>query len=379
MENSPVATPAGEFVTGASRPPLPPAASTTVAPDTIIDIDNVSFETPATPTTTTTPATPQAKPAEAPKADAPADEPTSPFELAKDLQSKLQKPDPKADPKAEPKAEPKPETPTTTQPVIPPGARVKTGIAEVDEVLGKMPNAAYAKFKDELPKWHAAYKAQAETPKYLAAHPEAYTLTPEYKQITEAHAQDNFEYRSYRSAALALEAGKPFQLLVGYDEKTGAPQYQTVKPDANGKYPPEVTLHVREAMQGAQKNLAQAQQTIEGFKSNFAKIQAAERQYIEEGHKRMFKGLDESKYTDEEKKLAKETDLIIPDSFSPADARRLAASSAITVLRLSRMINDYMKQQDSRAPVKPAAGGVGPADDIIDLDDDKLFANVARR
>lgn len=367
-------TPTGEMAIAPGKGSVPSGPSTTIPNDAIIDLsgDDVNITPAPTPTETSKPAeTPTETPVETP--EAPLDE--NPFDVIDKLSSKLGdkvKPVETPKPEAKPEAKPDPAAPAP----IPAGPRPKTGIAEVDEVLGRLPNSAFAKYKDMLPKWHEAYKKAQEAPKYLAAHQEAYKLTPEYQQVVGEQTQNSFEYRAFRQAALSIEGGKPFKLLTGYDEKSGEPVFEVIKPDANGKFNPEVALHVREAMAGAQRNLGQSQAALDNFKQNHGRLVQSERQFIDESFKKMFKGIDEAKFTVEEKKLGEQMKLLVPDSFSPEDARRLAHYSAITVLRLSKMVNDYMAQQTAKTatPPKPRPGGNMGADDIIPLDDNEMFA-----
>lgn len=377
-------TPTGEMAVASGKGAVPTGPATTIPDNAVINFEDGSVtESPRRGEDTANSDNPQVENSQVENpsksveqsdtsVEKPAAEEPNPFELADALSATL-KPAPEKSALEKPAAK-APEKSIEAPAPVPAGPRPKTGIVEVDEVLGRLPNSAFAKYKDLLPQWHEAYKKSQEAPKYLAAHSEAYKLTPEYQNVVAEQQQHNFEYRAFYQAALAVESGQAFKLLTGYDEKTNEPVYEVVKPDANGKIPPDIALHVRQALQGAQRNLGQVQHTVENFKQNHTRLVQGERQFIDESFKKMFKGIDESKFSPDEKKLGEQMKLLVPDSFSPEDARRLAHYSAITVMRLSKMVNDYMTQQGAKATVpKPRPGGGLTSDDIIPLDEDSMF------
>ncbi|NBW14521.1 MAG: hypothetical protein EBR82_41635, partial [Caulobacteraceae bacterium] len=201
-------------------------------------------------------------------------------EALKKLKDTPEKPEEKVE-------EPKVEIPDTKATAKDHAGRKYTGVDEVDAVLKKLPNGTYDKVKDEIPKWFDAYKKQSEAPKYLAAHPDAYTLSPQYKAAASDYQFKQFEAQSVRAALLQYKNNQPIKLLDGYDDKNN-PLYQTINP-INGRHDPAIELSLQEYFNNANGNLQQATQALQGSKQAYDQWVAKDHAFIEDTFKKMFK------------------------------------------------------------------------------------------
>jgi hypothetical protein len=241
--------------------------------------------------------------------------------------------------------------------------RKYTGVEEVDAVLKKLPNGTYDKVKDEIPKWYDAFKKQSEAPKYLAAHPDGYKLSPQYQAAASDYQQKQFEAQSVRASLLQFKNNQPIKLLYEYNDK-GEPVYQTINP-VNGKHDAAIELTIQEYFNNANGNLQAASQALQGSKQAYDTWVAKDHAFIEDTFKKLFKDIDPTTMSPEEKKFEKLMEPLIPDSITPAHARRLAHYAMVSNLRLAKSFAKYVEQ--TKAPtIRPKAGpnGAGVGDSI---------------
>lgn len=353
---------------GSDHRALPPVPSTQLEGDISLDFDNDS----PTPTPAPAPEVPKAEaPKPQPKAEESPTEEADPFDVVpKSVKDALSKNKP---PEQKPEAEQKPAPEQTPQE---PTGRQYTGVAEVDAVLKKLPNATYNAVKDQLPKWYEAYKAQGEAPKYLAAHPEAYTLMPEYRQAQEQVETSGFEAENLRDALIACKSGQPVKLITKYD-KHGQPIFETFQPQ-NGKHDPKLEIALMQYYQTAQSQLREAQQQVMGAKQQFQQRVQQEHQFIEQSFAKVFPGIKEDVLSPEEQAFKTHFEKIIPDSITPAHARKIAHFAMIAQLRLAKQFQAYVEQNSAQTRVaKPAKGASTAAGDVgdIPLDPEAMFGD----
>jgi hypothetical protein len=347
---APTVTP--QAIRGDNHKALPPTKGTELDGEINFDLDA---------DTTPNPAQPQDKPAvetPEPKAEDKDEFDTVPDPVKEALKKLKQDDEPKpADKPVDDKA---------------PTGRKYTGIEEVDKVLKKLPNNTYDAVKDDLPKWYQAFKAQQDQPKFLAAHPEAYTLSPHYKKATAAAQQHRFEAQSVEAALIACKNGEPVKLLDGYSDE-GVPIYQTFNPQ-NGKHDARLEIELQRYYQVANGNLQQSQKALNDAKESYSAWVKRDHEFIEDSFKKLFKDLDPAKFSPQESKYRDDINKLIPDSVTPEHARRIAHLSMVSNLRLAKAFQQYIEK--SKAPVvRPTPGGDVATGDTIPLDKDKMFGD----
>jgi hypothetical protein len=99
----------------------------------------------------------------------------------------------------------------------------------------KGPNHVYDYLKERMPKLYAVKKENAELkvalenaqkgivkiPDSYIEHPDAYVLTPEYRELSSNIRMAIGEEQHWLQQAQNIEEGKPWQNIMGYDPKTG--------------------------------------------------------------------------------------------------------------------------------------------------------------
>lgn len=370
---------------GSSHRALPPAAPTNITGDVplVEDFDSDVDLTSAPSTAEGGAVGPQPSidndaPSALKNTEAPSKEAEDDFDLPPDIKESLAEIKPKVEEKAkepEVKAPEKVETKVKSEEskVESQAGRNYDGLEpEVVAVLKQLRNGAYNAVKDQLPLWHKAYKAQAEMPKYIAQHPEAYKLDKQYQELEIGAHNAQFEATALYEGLMSLKQGKPFDLLTGYD-KDGNPQYSKIDPSKG--LDPRLEFEITEAYRKAASNQQSLAEQHKNYGSKYtAKVQQ-ERAFIEDSFKKIFKDIDPEKFTPEEAKYAPLLEKLIPDSVTPADARRIAHYAMIGNHRMGRMLQEYIKNSKGKAlPAKPLPGATTAAGDVaIPLDDDAMF------
>jgi len=170
------------------------------------------------------------------------------------------KPATETKPVADKPAEVKPVAAATKQDTKP-TARDYTGFTG-DEVaiLKQMSNPAFefaTKHMKELK------ELRQQKPDSIYQHPDAYTLTPEYKSAQEDLKFTSFEERHWRQQLVNIRGGKPWQGLDGYNEK-GEPVY-------SGPFKPsdEAEIDVNNAMLHATNVLGQKRCELAALQKTF--------------------------------------------------------------------------------------------------------------
>lgn len=344
--------------TGDSRA-LPPAPPTNLDGD--ISFDDFDSPTPAPAQTTPEPAaaqtqaqpqTPPAKPAE------PAT-PDDPLALPASVQKALEK----LTPKEPDVAAQQPQTPQT--PAQPQG-RQYTGIEAVDKVLKKLPNDTFNAVKDLLPKWYEAHEKQAQAPKYLAAHPEAYKLSPQYTEAVTAAQELQSEYSAFEDALVAYKSGQDVKIPEGYID--GKLTFKVI-PAAQAKSNTRLELLLQNGFNSTQQAYNRSLQDLGGFKAQHSARVAEEQKFIDTTFQKFFPDIDESKFSPVEQKLKGDFEKMVPDSISPEQARRALYYSFVKYHRLAQAFAASLdKPAVPTLPQRGPAGGAG-ADDLIKFDE----------
>lgn len=168
----------------------------------------------------------------------PDDKPTFQHDVAADFAKKAgAKPQPKQEQVTQ---EAQPEVTQQT------GRNYADFLPEDAAILKKMPNHVFDAVKTRFAEIKNLRDSQAQTaariaelekggmPAQYSAHPEAYRLTPAFTQASDTIQQADFEIGIIENAINAIETGKPYQILDGYDQ-AGNPILRDVEPLKNAQ------------------------------------------------------------------------------------------------------------------------------------------------
>lgn len=290
-----------------------------------------------------------------------------------------------------------PEIPPVTQPsathaTIPQGARNYQDFPEeIVPVLRALNNTQFAKYAPVLKELHTRANAAKELetkiadlskgPRYFYEHPEAYTLSPDYQKIAENLNYIQFEESHWASQLQSIKAGQPWLELIGYDGKTGQPQFKEHAAPADGK--PDYAAEVK-----VQQLLAQTGQARVHFGNQMAQMRqnasAAAAQTKQE-----FADLEAQIFP----KLRSETDMSAEDKANYALAKNAVPKYfqdhpltgalgkafvmynrlAKAVVALAQDRDQWKAKATGRQKAEPAprangaAGKVSSANDVVDL------------
>lgn len=165
-------------------------------------------------------------------------------------------------------------TPTTQQTPadgeIPPGPRNYDDFPEdLRPILKALNNTQFAKHSAKLKEIYTKAAKVADLEKQLAEnksgprfqfeHPESYRLTPEYNELEQAVNYGRNEISHWRSQLLAIEMGKPWKMLSGYDERTGEPKFTDMPAPEDGKIDVEAKIQVQEHLNTLRQQLGQVE------------------------------------------------------------------------------------------------------------------------
>lgn len=180
---------------------------------------------------------------------------------------------------------------------------------------------------------------QGRLPESWTDHPEAFTLSPEYKTVAADYEQDSFEESHWAEVLERIEEGKAWKNLVGYD-KNGRPQFETVEPRKNSDgdiiLDVKSKIAVQRALQTAGMNKMQTmgrlQSVVQGFKST---VEGSRRE-VEEFEHKSFPGLKEP--SEELKKEIESAVSRLPQAIQRSPAAKLIAKGSLLVNALSQRI-----------------------------------------
>jgi hypothetical protein len=322
----------------------------------VLDLDEI--------TTDKSPSKPTEKPVEeSHEADIPESAP----------ESKLEEPT-----KEEPKPDVRPE----------PAKRDFSAFEDEDKEIAKLaPNKTFNLLKERLPKLYAFKKEAQELkekivklesqlngkyiPEAWAEHPEAYTLTDDYRELNSQFSRIDFESKHWREQLIALKRGEQWKSLTGFD-KEGNPVYsQPIDPI------PEHEVALNSALNDANfaKNqvLQQANQIKDNFKNIHGQAVGVVKDYL-------LKAVD--KLPAEQKPVKEDIDLFtknIPPQLRANVMTEVAANLFGIVKRLSIELTKIKSSTQKSAAIASDAKAAGPkvqkvtsgkttkAEDVIDF------------
>jgi hypothetical protein len=148
------------------------------------------------------------------------------------------------------------------------------------KILKKLDNSRFQAVSTE---WRALQSAamksvelvqQLEEQKKIAAgkgipqtwyeHPEAYTLTPEFRQLSNQYSQYDTVEQHYSAQIAAIQDGKPWTAITGFNPQTGEPIYSAPQ-EPN----PQAFANVNRALMQATQAKGQLQGKVDSLQSSF--------------------------------------------------------------------------------------------------------------
>lgn len=263
--------------------------------------------------------------------------------------------------------EPEPEAKDSAAPL--PKNRDYTGLdEEVIKVLKGTNNHHYAKIRPLLDKYIAKAREAVDfkvkvaeyekaltergTPPSWFDHPEAYTLTPEYQELSGRYDKINFESQHIKEQLLALKNGQEIRMIRGYD-KAGNPVYTApMKPTNEDEINLTSLLHQYSAAD------AEMRTKVGGLQATFKQQHTMATQQIDQGlRQHIDKLIPELKPTKEEEQALIG---VIPAAFRDHPAiTKLAAPMYSIILRQARMLAKMIEEKNTAARVKNDATEAG--------------------
>lgn len=164
---------------------------------------------------------------------------------------------------------------TTDKPAAPAKRDYSIFSPEMADIAKRLPNAAYEKFRQHIPKLEAAAKeveklrtAAAQIPSFHFEHPDGYMLSKEWPQLQAAYSAYSGEAQHWEQQLYAIKSGEAWNDFLGYDDK-GQPQYKQHAAPENGIIDHRAELHVQKALNRAialrESASSEASKLIQGY------------------------------------------------------------------------------------------------------------------
>jgi len=257
---------------------------------------------------------------------------------------------------------------------------------EVAKVLSKLPNATYNAFKDKLAEWKAAAdklpqlkadleKVQKDKPRFLAEHPKAYELQPEYSEAVQSFNEAGTEAAHWMDQLVRIKSGQSWTEWTGYDNN-GKPIAVQHEAPADGKPDPRAEILVSQYLQAASSVQQQAKQTARQIAQGHKIYQESALAELNESREKFFPKMDPAKLAGDDKKFYESAMTVIPAAYKDHPLAPLLGLSFVAVRRVAA----YAAKQEAlvkakNAPNTPAVGPrraavgkIGTDSNIVDLD-----------
>jgi hypothetical protein len=256
---------------------------------------------------------------------------------------------------------------------------------EVQKVLRKLPNALYDRFGKQINEWKIQadkvksvqaemekLKSEDKTPKYLAEHPNAYQLHPEYSQIAQTYRDAQFETNHWREQLMAIKNGEAWSELKGY-RQDGSPVLEEHPESANGRIDTNAEIMVSQYLNTAMSVGMQTQQKAQQFVGQYQQLQKTAFQELQDSKAKFFPNMDHTKMDKGEAKMWKAAFDCLPAAYQNHPLAEILPYSFVAIQRLA----SYTQSLEKKLGVKKNPRAVGPknlpsagkpAAGVIDMD-----------
>ena len=258
---------------------------------------------------------------------------------------------------------------------------------DIAKILKKLPNATYAAFKDKLVEWKAAAdkipalkaeldKANTSKPRFLAEHPEAYQLQPEYVEASQAYSEASQEAKHWLTQLRKVKAGEAWTEWTGYDQN-GRPLTREHPASADGRPDVDAEIMTSQYLQSATAAQQQAQRAAQQLAQGHKQYQQNALSELSTAREKFFPKMDPEKLSGDDKKFFENAKKTIPEAFA---SHPLATDLGLAFLAVRRLAV-YTKGLEAKlaakaapntpavGPRKPAVGRGGTDAGMIDLNE----------
>jgi hypothetical protein len=228
-------------------------------------------------------------------------------------------------------------------------------------LLKQMSNAAfekYAKNKRELAEAKAQLEEigkqspEAKMPENMHEHPEAYTLSAEYREAAVNYSKAQNEFEHWKQQLINVRNGEPWQSIDGYDQSgqmvVGKQSYQAT---------PSSEIDIESALQEAKNFMNQFGQQASHIQQNYSNIYKNANNMLAEEQKKYFEweGNAEKLKTPIETPTGKTSTIeevkkgfydAMPSNFQKHPVTNLASNLYVTLQLYTAELNKMKKQLD---------------------------------
>ncbi len=259
----------------------------------------------------------------------------------------------------EPEAPATPE-PVTFQPTTPAGRDYSIFDPADVEVLKKLPNAAFDRFKnafvekaqlkakaDEL---SAQLAAQPKEPAFLYEHPDSFMLRPEFTELLQKEDQATALENFYADQLIAAREARPVQIHNA--------QGQLVEiPNDTGTVDPRVEVYLQRQLNQFASNAQQVKRQLADYQANWRQKVSTVKQQLEHIDKQLFPSWDDNKLTPEEKAIYQQGIELTPEPLRGNHQTRTLARALVAYTKLSTSSQKTINELQARiAELEGAAG-----------------------
>lgn len=260
--------------------------------------------------------------------------------------------------------------PFTFQPQTPAGRDYSIFDPADVEVLKKLPNAAFDRFKSafvekaqlkaEADDLKQKLSAQPKEPGYLYEHPDSFMLRPEFTDLLQKEEQANSLEGFYEEQLIAARQALPVRI---HNQ-----QGQLVEiPNETGTVDPRVEVYLQRQLNQFSSNAQQIKRQLAEYQAGWKQKVSAVQQQIEAVDKQLFPSWDDNKLTPEEKAIYKQGFDITPEPLRNSPQTKTLARALVAYARLSTSAQQEINTLKARlaelegSKGKPGAPSMRPA------------------
>ena len=239
---------------------------------------------------------------------------------------------------------------------------------EVADIARKLNNANFAKYADKLQEWKQAateatnLKTKIETltkekPRFLAEHPEAYRIAPEFNQAKQAYNGAKEQVNFWQDQLLKISEAEAWQEFTGYNDQ-GQPQFVDHPATPDGRVDKRSEIAVQQHLAQVAAQASQYEQQARGIARDYHAYQKQSINELNDMGAKLFKGADPEKFAGDDKKFYDATLKMLPGQFGD---NPLAKYLGMAFVQHRKMVIGYTK---ALAELKALKTGKAPTNAV---------------